>query len=73
MPGVQIHLIADDARCIHCGCTQARACPGGCWWVCVDAKASLGICSTCSTGDLATDMDALRAAIMATDGSEYST
>jgi len=23
----------DVARCRVCGCTDERACPGGCWWV----------------------------------------
>jgi hypothetical protein len=29
-------------RCRICGCTDARACPGGCWWVGPD------ICSACT-------------------------
>lgn len=34
--------------CRSCGCTDARACPGGCWWVEAD------LCSTCQdTGDRA--------------------
>jgi hypothetical protein len=28
-------------RCRHCGCTERRACSGGCWWVSADE------CSTC--------------------------
>lgn len=27
--------------CRYCGCTDARACPGGCWWVSEDE------CSAC--------------------------
>lgn len=29
-------------RCRHCGCTELRACAGGCWWVGQDE------CSSCS-------------------------
>ena len=29
-------------RCRVCGCTQMRACPGGCWWVDMD------LCSRCA-------------------------
>jgi hypothetical protein len=28
-------------RCRHCGCTELRACEGGCWWVGADE------CSAC--------------------------
>jgi hypothetical protein len=28
-------------KCKHCGCTDAQACPGGCWWV------SPEVCSSC--------------------------
>lgn len=31
-------------RCRVCGCTDQRACPGGCWWVEPD------LCSTCHPG-----------------------
>lgn len=32
--------------CRLCGCTENRACDGGCWWV--DDPADLGpLCSTC--------------------------
>lgn len=30
-----------EQRCRVCGCTDARACPGGCWWVEDD------LCSSC--------------------------
>lgn len=33
-------------RCRHCGCTDDRACPGGCWWVAPEA------CSSCVGGSL---------------------
>ena len=31
----------DRQVCKYCGCTQERACPGGCWWV------RENICSRC--------------------------
>lgn len=34
--------MGDDARaCANCGCTDERACDGGCWWVAED------LCSAC--------------------------
>ena len=33
---------ADEQKCRACGCTQERACPGGCYWVEPD------LCSTCA-------------------------
>lgn len=31
-------------RCSHCGCTEERACPGGCFWVDPDQT----LCSRCA-------------------------
>lgn len=31
-----------ERRCRGCGCTQAAACPGGCWWAAQD------LCSSCA-------------------------
>jgi hypothetical protein len=36
-----------EARCVKCGCTDSRACAGGCSWATVDRKAGVGICSSC--------------------------
>lgn len=36
-----------ETRCIGCGCTQARACEGGCAWVSVDHGRGWGVCSSC--------------------------
>jgi len=36
-----------EARCIICGCTDARACPGGCSWIWVDRRRQRGLCSLC--------------------------
>lgn len=35
---------AKERTCRRCGCTQARACKGGCSWVAPD------LCSRCTTG-----------------------
>lgn len=36
--------MANPGRCRACGCTDARACPGGgCWW----ADAGHTLCSRC--------------------------
>lgn len=32
----------DEQRCRVCGCTDERACPGGCWWIEND------LCSNCA-------------------------
>ena len=34
-----------DVRCRVCGCSDFRACPGGCWWVEPD------LCSACDPDD----------------------
>ena len=31
-------------RCTSCGCTEARACPGGCWWI----SDGQDLCSACA-------------------------
>lgn len=28
--------------CVHCGCSDERACPGGCYWIVP------GLCSACA-------------------------
>jgi hypothetical protein len=39
---------ANTARCRKCGCTEDKACPGGCSWVKKpDPKTGLGLCSSC--------------------------
>lgn len=34
--------------CIGCGCTDDRACVGGCWWLRVDRALQVGVCSECA-------------------------
>jgi len=44
-----------EAKCIGCGCTDSKACaPRGifgstCYWVEVDRKKQIGVCSNCNT------------------------
>jgi len=33
--------------CIGCGCTDDRACHGGCSWVRLDFDRCIGVCSSC--------------------------
>lgn len=48
-----------EARCVACGCTDSRACVGGCWWIALDRSRRIGLCSCCEgkahllPGDLA--------------------
>lgn len=42
--------------CIHCGCSDMRACPGGCAWVSTDPP----LCSTCLDRELETLHEKLR-------------
>jgi len=36
------------ATCIGCGCTDDRACPGGCSWIIVERTSGIGVCTRCS-------------------------
>lgn len=35
------------STCTSCGCTDLRACPGGCSWLGVNHKDGTGVCSNC--------------------------
>ena len=37
------------AVCIACGCTDLRACAGGCCWLRVSYALGVGVCSACPT------------------------
>lgn len=39
--------VNNPATCAGCGCTDRRACAGGCYWIAVDRDAKSGICSNC--------------------------
>ncbi len=36
-----------DRTCVYCGCTDSRACNGGCCWILKFPKTNTGICSQC--------------------------
>lgn len=40
--------MARQAKCITCGCTDRRACVGGCSWTWVDRSTGTGECSRCT-------------------------
>lgn len=40
----QRFIVRSALACVRCGCTESRACPGGCWWVSLRPP----ICSSCS-------------------------
>lgn len=40
-------LANGDATCVNCGCTDSRACPGGCYWISVCRMSQTGLCSGC--------------------------
>jgi hypothetical protein len=35
------------STCINCGCTDLRACAGGCSWLGVNHSDGTGVCSNC--------------------------
>ena len=40
-------MIANEAKCIGCGCTDLHACPGGCQWIDVSRRLGIGVCTQC--------------------------
>lgn len=38
-----------ERTCVYCGCTESRACAGGCTWVEKHAHTPTGVCSQCAT------------------------
>ena len=36
-----------ERQCVYCGCTDSRACPGGCGWAVRHPKTLTGVCSAC--------------------------
>lgn len=44
VPPEVIEQLTEVEVCRRCGCTELRACPGGCWWV------ARGLCSRCYAG-----------------------
>ena len=46
---IGVHAIAmrPEHTCIHCGCTDSKACAGGCSWTVLNKHTPTGICSRC--------------------------
>lgn len=40
-------LDALDRKCVYCGCTDSKACAGGCSWIVRHPKTNTGVCSCC--------------------------
>ena len=40
--------IKKEAKCLFCDCTDSHACKEGCYWVIVDRKKGIGVCSQCA-------------------------
>ncbi len=40
-------VLAGEAQCIVCGCTDSQACEGGCYWIEVNYALGKGLCSSC--------------------------
>ncbi len=36
-----------ERTCVHCGCTDSRACEGGCSWAVKHKHTPTGVCSRC--------------------------
>jgi hypothetical protein len=39
--------VVGETACIFCGCTDKRACAGGCYWLDIHPSTPTGICSAC--------------------------
>lgn len=54
-----LDVVNNTPRCRECGCTEERACEGGCYWVIEPAEdeagRTLGLCSACDNLDEALD------------------
>jgi hypothetical protein len=35
-----------DRTCVYCGCTESRACAGGCSWIVTHPWTNTGVCSS---------------------------
>jgi hypothetical protein len=39
--------VMKNRTCVYCGCTDRRACPGGCIWIIEHRFTPTGVCSQC--------------------------
>lgn len=44
---VDVTQLRPEATCVYCGCTDSRACAGGCSWIELHRHTPTGICSNC--------------------------
>jgi hypothetical protein len=54
--------VLNPSTCLACGCTDRRACPGGCSWLELDREIRIGLCSSC--GDRRADWPQWRANVI---------
>lgn len=47
LAGVDVDDVEEEPACRVCGCTDERACPGGCYWV-PDPEQLVDLCSDCA-------------------------
>lgn len=40
-----------ERTCIHCGCSDSRACKGGCSWIIKHKFTPTGVCSSCKEAE----------------------
>ena len=43
----ELAAIGHSPFCMGCGCTELRACPGGCSWAVLDSERNVGLCTRC--------------------------
>lgn len=48
--------MSTEAKCVRCGCTDSRACPGGCSWAWVDYEKGEGLCMACVEGEVTAEL-----------------
>lgn len=44
---VDVSKLRPEFTCVYCGCTDGRACSGGCTWVETHQHTPTGVCSNC--------------------------
>jgi hypothetical protein len=50
-----IRAINAERTCVHCGCTDSHACPGGCAWAIKHKATHTGVCTACVRKGLASE------------------
>ena len=60
-----------ETTCTNCGCTDLRACPGGCSWLGVNHEDGTGVCSNCPKALTAWRAQQVEAELDAEAAAEY--